>query len=221
MARSTTQGPCYLCGGVYTKTSMRTHLLKEMEPSQEPQLCYLIRVEGKYDPDYWIYLDMPITASLSSLDGFLRKIWLECCGHMSMFYLSGYREIGQTTKLSSFMPGDKIHYDYDMGSTTTLVITIIAETERPKQRNAVRLLARNAPLMFACAKCGAPAQYVNAEEYPKEFLCQKCSESDEDAYLLPVTNSPRVGECGYCGIFDKYAYVPPKKKIKADLGNSG
>lgn len=30
---------------------------------------------------------------------------------------------------------------------------------------------------------------------------------EEGAYL-PVTNSLRMGECGYCGELDKYAYDP-------------
>lgn len=212
MAKSTTKGQCYLCGSAYTKTGMRAHLLKEHDSTAEEQLCYLIRVEGKYSPDHWIYLDMPVTASLSSLDTFLRKIWLECCGHMSMFYLSGYQEIGQTAKLSRFLPGDKINYDYDMGSTTTLVITIVGEITRPKQRNAVRLLARNEPIAYSCARCGADAQFIITETYPNELLCEKCADEAGETFMLPVTNSPRMGECGYCGEFDKYAFVPPKKK---------
>ena len=40
-----------------------------------------------------------------------------------------------------------------------------------------------------------------------EYTCEKCSDEVEDeAYLLPITNSPRCGECGYDGELDKWAF---------------
>src|SRR5262245_3532849 len=48
-----------------------------------------VLVEGKYDPRYWLYLEMPATTRLKYLDGVLRDLWLECCGHLSAFKVEG------------------------------------------------------------------------------------------------------------------------------------
>jgi len=32
--------------------------------------------------------------------------------------------------------------------------------------------------------------------------------------MLPVTNSPRMGVCGYCGELDTYEFVPPEQEGK-------
>jgi len=34
---------------------------------------------------------MPARATLTDLDGFLRDIWLECCGHLSAFDIGTVR----------------------------------------------------------------------------------------------------------------------------------
>ena len=38
---------------------------------------------------YWMHLEVPIYITLADLDGFLRDIWLECCGHLSDFNIDG------------------------------------------------------------------------------------------------------------------------------------
>jgi len=38
---------------------------------------------------YWMHLEVPTTITLADLDGFLRDIWLECCGHLSSFSIDG------------------------------------------------------------------------------------------------------------------------------------
>ena len=48
-------------------------------------------VEGLYEPDYWLHLEAPASMTLEDLDNFLRGIWLECCGHLSMFDIYGRR----------------------------------------------------------------------------------------------------------------------------------
>ena len=44
-------------------------------------------VGGRYAPMYWLHLDASAEATLEDLDGYLRKCWLECCGHRSAFRL--------------------------------------------------------------------------------------------------------------------------------------
>lgn len=78
----------------------------------------------------------------------------------------------------------------------------------------MRLLARNDPFSYACKICGEEAVVTETEYEPKYqqvFYCEKCADEYADECRLPVTNSPRMGECGYCGELDHYAYKPLKK----------
>jgi hypothetical protein len=117
-------------------------------------------------------------------------------------------------KLSAFPEGAQIGYEYDFGVTPQLQVSFVGQTRRKKQREAVRLLARNKPIEWKCAKCGAPAELVDVygEELP--CFCRACAEKckvDLDA-ALPITNSPRMGVCAYTGELDKYQYTPEKFK---------
>jgi len=161
---------------------------------------------------------MPVDKSLTALDRFLRKIWLECCGHLSEF--SG---IGKSSKLGRFSVGDQFLHEYDMGDTTETLITVVGTTWRPPQRETVRLLARNVPPRFQCKNCGATASLICQEclfedEYP--FYCSDCAQKHEhgEEMMLPVTNSPRMGVCGYCGELDTYEFVPPEKERQRSEG---
>ena len=153
--------------------------------------------------------------NLSTVDDFLRKIWLECCGHLSAFRSpkrSAYGEIAASKKLYNFIKGDKILHEYDFGTTTESLITIIGNTKRKPQKENVRLLARNVPLEIKCWTCAAPAQYICTEcvyDYRNPFYCDKCIKKHEhDDMLLPVTNSPRMGQCGYEGELDAFTFKP-------------
>jgi len=206
---ASTKGNCYLCGAELGKTAMKNHILKEHSARAGGQECRLLKIEGAYDKNYWLFVDMPVTATLSSLDTFLRKIWLECCGHLSQF-----QGAGKSSKLSRFSSGDQFLHEYDMGSTTETLITVIGPTWRDPQKTAVRLLARNIPPQFRCTECGAPATNICTEciyEMDNPFYCDACAAKHEhEDMLLPVTNSPRMGVCGYCGELDTFAFVPPE-----------
>ena len=207
MARSA-KGNCYLCGAELGKTAMKNHLLKD-HGGENGQECRLFKIEGAYDKDYWLYVDIPVDKTLNALDKFLRKIWLECCGHLSEF-----QGAGKSSKVGNLREGSQFLHLYDFGSTTETLITVMGTTWRPPQREAVRLLARNIPPQFPCIKCGAPALYVDTERFWNDevpFYCEKCAgKYADEEMLLPVTNSPRMGVCGYTGELDTFAFVQPK-----------
>lgn len=206
-------GNCYLCGAELGKTAMKNHILKEHGKSPEDgQECWLLKIEGQ-DKNYWLFIDVPVDKTLSSIDGFLRKIWLECCGHLSAFS-DRNGEIGKSRRLEGFNVGDKLLHEYDFGTPTDTLVTFVGKTNRKPQRNAVRLLARNVPPEFTCGQCGKPAEYVCSEcqwSVDNPFFCTDCAEDHEHDYaLLAVTNSPRMGECGYDGELDVYAFDPAR-----------
>lgn len=201
-------GTCLLCKQEVPSRSILKHLGKCLE--KEPQAnalgkekVFLIKVySGKL---FWLYIEIDGSSTLEKLDAFLRKTWLECCGHMSEFIINGkeYASNGGMEKLINrvFDVGTEFDYAYDFGSTTELNGKTIS-TRPGKLPKSIRLLARNnLPEEVKCTTCQKPAKVVCSICY--DFCCQKCKKKhdsceDED-FMLPVVNSPRMGVCGYTG----------------------
>jgi hypothetical protein len=172
-------------------------------------------VEGRHAKDYWIHVAVPAEAPLAELDRFLRRIWLECCGHLSAFVIRGNRYVSQPmgefgdkgmgVRLSRLLDvGLKFSYEYDYGSTTELTLKVVARRDHAAARGEVQLLARNAAPQVSCQRCAAqPATEICTEcAWSDEgWLCQACALAHEcgTEMCLPVVNSPRVGVCGYTG----------------------
>jgi len=212
-----TKGRCYLCGKEVGKGGIKSHLLKTHHIEEEgTQKCLLLKIEGYYARDYWLYVDIPTDETLQELDDFLRRIWLECCGHLSEF-----EGMSKRTKIGRLEIGDTLLHEYDMGSTTETLITVMGTVKRKEQKEPVRLLARNIPPQFQCTVCGAPAEFICTEcmyeEDRSPFYCAVCAAEhnrEHEDMFLPVTNSPRMGVCGYDGELDTFEYVPPEGQTK-------
>ena len=213
-------GNCYLCGANLGKTAMKNHLFKAHNEGTSGQECRLLKIEGTYNKEYWLFIDVPVEKTLQAVDTFLRKIWLECCGHLSEFYINEpaamghyrHHQIKAVLQLGTLTNGDKFSHAYDFGTTTETTITVLGSIRRKSQKEIVRLLARNDPPVFQCADCGKPADNICAickYESDNPFLCEECSaEHEHEEMLLPVTNSPRMGECGYDGELDTFTFDP-------------
>ena len=81
MAQAASKGNCYLCGETISKTAFKKHLLeKHNDAAGDAQTCKLLKVEGADEKAYWLYLDMPVSATLKRLIGF--------CG------ISGWNAVG-------------------------------------------------------------------------------------------------------------------------------
>ncbi len=211
MKPKATKGPCSLCGKEYTRTGMGKHLASCLmnrigETKGSHTTCYHLLVKTKYPSDYWLHLQIDANATLKTLDGFLRQIWLECCGHMSSFFM-GKHTIGKTRQVGAILePGMEVDYDYDMGSTTSLRIKVLGEYPGlVKKKMQVEVLARNQPPEIPCDECGNnPAAGICSEcsWEGSGWLCESCAaehECGDEEYFLPVANSPRTGVCGYSG----------------------
>ena len=206
MANTTKKkGNCFICKESFGKIAMKNHIMKKHQEGEE--LCYLLKAEGFYSKDYWLYFSVPLGSTLEVVDKFLRQIWCECCGHLSSFSV-GRMEVSMNTKLSCFQEGDALLYEYDFGTTTCILLTVVEEITRPKQKGKVLLYARNEQPDVVCDFCGGEGKYFNAYEY--ELLCEKCESAldDEEGFILPIVNSPRCGACGYEGEMDIWTFVP-------------
>ena len=98
----------------------------------------------------------------------------------------------------------KANYEYDFGTTTYLSVSVIAERNGPaKKGNSVTVLARNDQPGVLCGACGKDlATGVCTMCWGDEgWVCDECAPDHEcgEEMLLPVVNSPRVGQCGYTG----------------------
>ncbi len=221
----TTEGKCQNCNGIFSKIKMTSHVEvcgKEKDNQDQNKLTktknkkdvFHILVQGKYAPDYWINIEIPVGATLDLLDRFLRDIWLECCGHMSAFTIDGkrysiapmdeYDEQGMDVRLFEVIePGMKFEHEYDFGSTTHLVLKVISQYPSDIKSKSVKLLARNEPPAYQCYSCGKPATKICPEciYSDKGLLCNDCASRHKcgEEMLLPVVNSPRTGVCGYTG----------------------
>ncbi|MDR1544508.1 MAG: hypothetical protein LBS50_08930 [Prevotellaceae bacterium] len=107
-----------------------------------------------------------------------------------------------------FYKGLKLEYEYDFGSSTELLLTVVEEYP-VKADEKIVLLSRNEPLEWLCDTCQKePAtQICTVHDWGNESqFCDKCAEKHakkckdfEEYAAMPIVNSPRMGVCGYTG----------------------
>lgn len=194
---------------------------------EKPREVFRLRVSG--GGPYWLDIEAAASATLDDIDAFLRDIWLECCGHLSLFTIGpepAWRDDGwnplaapkkkdQQPPLSKLLEvGQKFGYTYDMGSSTYLELTVQAKETSYAYDEPVILLARNLPPLYLCCKCDAPAKWIHSWEYDEEtgiplMYCGRHGKSTRDEQL-PLVNSPRTGICAYEG--GSSDHWPPAEK---------
>ena len=170
-----------------------------------PHPLVVLHFAAKDDSRYWLVVEAKAEATLHHIDGLLRELWLECCGHMSAFHV-GRRELAMTTTaaMAFTAPKARLEYEYDFGSTTALTGTLVGDRRGAIGRDLVRLLARNESLGLPCSVCKAAATIVcpYCIDTDNGLFCKAHAgtheHADEEVYL-PVVNSPRMGVCGYTG----------------------
>jgi hypothetical protein len=218
--RPESTGICAYCGEAITKRSVAKHLdkcpkwqetLVTTEASSRPvETLWHLRVQDAHDKDFWLNLEMGGSASLDKLDKYLRAIWLECCGHLSMFTIGGWQgdEIGKSRKADKiFEPGLVLRHLYDFGTTSETDIKVVGFREgKATTRHPITLLARNQMPEVLCQECSQPAKWLCIECLYKEensgYLCNEhMEEHPHENYgePMPLLNSPRTGMCGYEG----------------------
>lgn len=220
-------GKCFFCKAEFSKAGisrhLNTHLAKESK-IQNTGLSFHIRIEDdpRFGTQYFLNLWVDGNALMNDIDNFLRAIWLECCGHLSSFsnpkqrkmlsileddeLFSGDDEIMDTPTKEILVKGMKLKYDYDFGSTTTLLLTVLDQITADVPGGVI-LLSRNEPLEIICEICAsAPAVVICSTCNEPNLFCKKCAnkhaktcEDFADYSSLPIVNSPRMGVCAYVG----------------------
>jgi hypothetical protein len=205
-------GRCLKCKGVVPKSSMTRHLAKCLDENPGPlRLHYLVVDQGPY----FLHLEAAETATLGDLDRLLRKIWLECCDHMSGFQIGGERYDydpygnsagGDADPRISGVIGlrERVVYEYDFGSTTRPGGRMVRAGTGQSRPEPLRLVARNEPPAYPCAGCGQG----NCSRICRECsvseritLCEPCAAQHKcgEESVVRLGNSPRDGVCAYAG----------------------
>jgi hypothetical protein len=213
-------GICHYCGDVFTKTTIKKHLdrcgkrneliEKSSDRSQTNQVLLHIHVSDIDKPEFWLNMEVNSDSKLLNLDKYLRAIWLECCGHMSMFSENGWNtpEIKKSKQIGDvFRIYKSITYIYDFGTESRLVIKLIGLREgKALSKKPICLLARNLSPQYKCIRCKNVADWLCMECVIEEekwgTLCDEHVESHEHKDYGPpffLVNSPRMGLCGYEG----------------------
>ncbi len=210
------EGVCILCGDVLSAEDMKAHISVciQNESDADGEENLLLRISDVDDADYWMYAFLKKDASLAQLDNFLRDVWVDCCGHMSVFtvggeeyYSSNAREMGghsmNARVFKGMACGTEMLYEYDFGTPTRLKIELVDEYKAKKRQRKALQLARNIQPKYTCVSCGRRAELVESrmgESISEMAYCEVCASEKaqrEGCMMLPILNSPRCGVCGY------------------------
>lgn len=217
-----TKGTCSRCRKTMSKGAMTRHL-GTCGRAERGDPAWLISVCARHAPaDYWAHLEVPGDATLHALDGYLRELWLECCGHLSQFEIRGrtyalgadlfdggadpfgdFDDASMDVDIGDVLsPGQEARHIYDMGSTTELVVRCLEEradggdgdhpAAGPKRATAHRLRG---------VRSAGDDHLRRMPLGRSRHLCGACASEHacDDEMYLPLTNSPRSGVCGYVG----------------------
>jgi len=211
MEIETPKSKCLMCKKEYTAQGMQKHINNclpkhnKQEAKGKPKQSWYLVVKTPFSSPFFLHLLLSGTATLQDLDSYLRRTWLECCGHLSSFSKERFGDdIDFKQKIKDvFSPGTTLCHQYDFGSTTELTVTCVDICEG-SSGSKIKLLSRNAIPIVTCSKCNKkPAVEICTEcVYDGTgFLCKDCAKSHEcgEEMFLPVVNSPRAGVCGYSG----------------------
>ncbi|MCY3819207.1 MAG: hypothetical protein OXH52_07580 [Gammaproteobacteria bacterium] len=229
-----TRGRCGYCGRELTCSGLGRHFgscparRKVTEKADSgrgrPRQIHHLRVRDAYGLGYWLHLEMNGDATLFELDQYLRRIWLDCCGHMSAFRIgrAQYADpFDDPFGFNDFEPieaeADEVFtedlsfvHEYDFGTTTELELRVLApRTGKPTTNHGIALMARNDPLRIPCQDCGAPASLICLDccyQGVDDWAGHVCDDHAaahaahcDYGHPMAIFNSPRSGVCAYGG----------------------
>lgn len=213
------KGFCKYCAKEFTRSGMIRHLdackERKIKLSEEKKKRrddqYQLVISGKELKNYWLIVETSGSNTLKELDRFIRQIWVECCGHLSLFSIHGvlYESNpnmdsfwGRPSKNMNYRlrdvvsVGDEFTYEYDFGTTTELNIKVSSVREGEKTYSDIVILSRNNPPKIMCSQCGEnEASFVDPEGYYEgnPFWCENCVDEISDS--SEVSEFEEIGEC--------------------------
>lgn len=213
-------GKCYYCNKELTEKTIKRHskncphMMKiindEINNTKETRNQFIISMKNQYNSyEYCIYLSIDENLQLQHLDQFIRDVWVECCGHLSSFFIDKvkYDDNGNSlyemniTLKDVLSVGTKFRYEYDFTNPTSIILEVVSKIEVSKIHSQIEILSRNNEKQYTCNNCNNKAKFrYNLLDY---FLCKKCANKIDFCMLEELLgiyfNSPRDGMCNYIG----------------------
>lgn len=123
-------GICNFCKAEVAKGKMTQHLksckqrrkdiaARDADSTKQKTNLFSLFIEGRYNPQYWMHVELPASEPLETLDFFLRDMWVECCDHLSAFTIDGTSYDSEPEDFYFAMPGD----------STTVVEEVVEEDD--------------------------------------------------------------------------------------------
>ena len=194
---------------------MHRHLLKCAAAEDSPSLRrgrvardtdhLLIFVDGK---PYWLYVAASPAATLGDLDDLLRRVWLECCGHLSQFIICDRRFVSYEdddgddmwdraksmadVRIADAVAGvGEFWHEYDFGSTTRLRLMTLGPI-------AAAMPAGDAQRPTRSRRARRDNVTILARNLSPALRCHECGEPATQ--ICPVCCEPgTVILCDSCG----------------------
>jgi hypothetical protein len=241
------EGKCLFCGETFTKTKINRHLQTHLEQKTKENASrqsYLVKIEP--DPKwnnlpYFLFLWIDGKATMDNIDNFLRKIWLECCSHLSSFTnpqnrRNDYSMLDILTAEELQMQGKQKEYE-------KLMEDIKGEIPMTRKVNKVfyKGLTLNYKydfgsstylLLYVVEKYPVKADnkiVLLSRNEPLELLCDICKEEPATLTCILHSDSMFCNKCAKkhtkkCKDFEEYAALPivnsPRSGFCAYAGGS-
>ena len=170
-SRKQPRGVCGFCGRESTKGGLARHLgscgarkdaVQAADAGSGRAMTIIhLRVQDGHRSEFWLDLEINGSAALRDLDGYLRAIWLEYCGHLSMFSEGGWGdedELPMNAHIGRILkPGAELIHIYDFGdSSETRIKSVSSREGKPTGDRPIFLMSRNLPPAYGCAECERP-----------------------------------------------------------------
>ena len=215
MADIKSEGECLYCKEKFLKAGINRHLQKHLADKvkvNKPGKSFLLKVETNPkwgSGPYFLSLWSDGEATIGDIDNFLRRIWLECCGHMSSFTNPKNKTKGAMWDFSEaenlLAKGKTKDYEKMMEE---------ANGEIPKSRKVKAALAKNMKIDYEYDfGSTTELQITVVDEYPikadngivllfrngpLEMLCEICNKEPATLICSVCTGNEQNTFCKKC-----------------------
>ena len=188
---------CEFCDIKFGSTKIISHYVDCMPKYYADRSGYLMHIytPGISEEFYHLYIVVGSNTKFKDIDTFLRDKWFDDPDHLSKFVeineviiantkgniLSKKiieKKIKKTDNIKNYEEGSIFKYDYDMGDTTEVCISLMHKFTNSDKTKKIELLYQITP-DFYCVECTKDATLFTGEE----IICEKCSKTKNARHL--------------------------------------
>ena len=215
-------GTCLLCRAEVSKKAALQHTSSCLLSSGWPtglSPSFIIRIDDRQKPSYWLTVLAKHSALASDLDHLLRDVWMGSGTENSTFTLQGTTyastQNGMDIPLANLLEqGSSFTYDYGTHKQNHLRLRVQETTPVMMPEGVLCLIARNMPFFPRCSVCGDDAEFVASETGEDEeegvCYCLKCLMDLDQAFVHLIENTPRKSVCACSeNLNEMVSWYPP------------